>query len=89
MYVTNGQDSNAVPGRVTGCSSNQSYLVEMPTGTSRRNRNQLNIRAEEQSIPLAQENSALIPSDSGTPRSPIATRLRTRTVIKPPDKLTL
>ena len=47
VYVTNGQNSNAVPGRVTGCSSNQSYLVETPTGTSRRNRNQLNIRAEE------------------------------------------
>ena len=89
VFIANGRDSNVVPGRVTGSASDRSYLVETPTGMSRRNRSHSNVRTDGQNdTPLTRENLALIPSECVPPRTPIATRLRTGTTIKPPDKLT-
>ena len=81
VFIASGRNTNAIPGRVIECASDRSYLVETPTGMSRRNRSYLNIRTDEQiDAPATQGN---VP-----PRTPIATRLRTGTVIKPPNKLT-
>ena len=48
VFITNGRDSSAVPGRVTQRATQRSYIVATPSGTSRRNRSHLNVRPDEQ-----------------------------------------
>ena len=82
LFITSGPNINVIviPGRVIERASDRSYLVDTPTGTLRRNRSYLNIKTEEQPDALATQDNVL-------PRTPIATRLRTGTAIKPPSKL--
>ena len=71
VFITDGRNPT-VPGRVIQSSGTRSYIVETPTGTSRRNRCHLNQR----------------PSDTSDmtrptkPRSPIQTRSKTGTVLR-------
>ncbi len=81
VYIASGPNNNAIPGRVIEHASDRSYLIETPIGMSRRNRSYLNIRTDEQIDVLATQGNV-------PPRTPIATRLRTGTAIKPPNKLT-
>jgi len=79
VFIANGRDSNIIPGRIIERASDRLYLVDTPTGISRRNRSHLNVRTDEQSdVQATQRNSV---------RSPVATRLRTGTAINPPNKL--
>ena len=54
----------------------QSYVIDTPTGTIRRNRSQLNIIPDQRT-----------PSSSMSSREPILTRSRTGTTIAPPHRL--
>ena len=77
VFITDGRNPT-VPGRVIRSSGTRSYIVETPTGTSRRNRCHLHQR----------------PSDTSDiarpiePRSPVQTRSKTGTVLRPPNRLT-
>ena len=48
VFISGGKDSNVIPGRVIEHASDQSYLVDTPTGMSRRNRSYLNVRTDGQ-----------------------------------------
>ena len=76
-------DSQQELGRTVSTSSTpRSYLVEVPSGTVRRNRQHL--------IPVPQSDNLSQSSESQDFRqSPIQTRSRTGTRIHPPDKLNL
>ena len=56
----------------------RSYLVDTPTGTLRRNRGDLNV------MPHGHNTDELT---SQTVRSPILTRSKTGTQIRPPDRI--
>lgn len=77
VWVTTGNQQ--IPGRVvSSASAPRSYLVTTPSGDIRRNRSHLN--------PIPQSNSNTEQPDSNTPPSPIQTRSRTGTAIRPPDR---
>ena len=72
-------DNRHVPGRVTSTAGTpRSYLVDTPTGTLRRNRGDLNV------MPHGHNTDEQTPQ---TVRSPILTRSKTGTEIRPPDRL--
>ena len=77
VFITDGRNPT-VPGRVIRSSGTRSYIVETPTGTSRKNRSHLHQR----------------PSDTSDiarpiePRSPVQTRSKIGTVLRPPNRLT-
>ena len=78
VFITNGRSPNAVPGRVIQSSRTRSYIVETPTGASRRNRCHLHRRP-------ADTSDITGPNEL---RSPIQARSRTGTVLRPPNRLT-
>ena len=82
VFIRNGGSSNVVPGRIVNVAGPRSYNVETPTGLSRRNRSHLNYRPVDD-VPQSVE------PQSSVVRSPVMTRTRTGTVMRPPDKLNL
>jgi len=82
VFIRNGGSSNVVPGRIVTSTGPRSYTVETPTGLSRRNRSQLNYR------PVDKVPQSVVPQGIAE-RSPVMTRTRTGTVMRPPDKLNL
>lgn len=90
VWVTTG--GHPIPGRtITQSDTPRSYIVETPTGETRRNRSQLNIAPPPTTDPQT-TNSQLQPqaetrTSAGQSRSPIRTRSRTGTHIAPPDRL--
>ena len=79
VFVSSGRGSEAVPGRVVQQANEWLYIVETPTGVSRRNRAHLNMRINEQAdLPVIPEphidlTVTLLPT---APRSPTVTRTR-------------
>ena len=77
-------DKRVTSGTISSPSgSPRSYVVDTPTGSVRRNRQHL--------IPVPSDppTDTPIPLDTSSRRSPIQTRSRTGTVIRPPNKLNL
>ena len=90
VFVTNGRDSNAMPGSIAHQATQRSYVVDTPSGTTRRNRCHINIRANEPNdATVVPRSSPTVSTDNApqTSRSPTATQLRTGTAINPPDRL--
>jgi len=96
VFVATREGSGIVPGRVVKETRNRSYEVQTPTGVVRRNRSDLHVRPEEHPIELSTE----LPTTQEEPetmsqarpefvRSPVLTRSRTGTNIRPPDRLNL
>ena len=77
VFITDGRSPNVVPGRIIQSAGTRSYSVETPTGISQRNRCHLHQRPVETSETRPTE-----------PRSPIQTRSRTGTEMRPPNRLT-
>jgi len=86
VLMSSGRDLEAVPGTVVQQANERSYIVETPTGVSRRNRAHLNMRLPVIPEPHIDPTVTLPPT---APRSPIVTRARTGTTINPPDRLNL
>ena len=78
VFIHNGGSSNVAPGRIVTSTGPRSYTVETPTGLSRRNRSHLNYRPV-YNVPQSVVLQGIVE------RSPVMTR--TRTVLRPPDKL--
>jgi len=89
VFVLSGKNSEAVPGRVLQQANERLYIVETPTGVSRRNQTHLSMRINEQSgLPVipAPHIDPTVTLPRTAPRSPI---IRTGTAINPPDRLNL
>ena len=72
-------DNKQIPGQVTSTAETpRSYYVNTPTGSLRRNRRDLNVMPKNQSI--KEQIPQLV-------RSPVVTRSKTGTQIKPPQRL--
>jgi len=79
VYISGGRSTSTTPGSVVQSTDQHSYQVQTPTGTSRHNRSHLRERPVEPEIETSRIRD----------RSPILTRSKTGTMIRPPDRLTL
>ena len=82
VYISGRRSTSAIPGNVVQSAGERSYQVQTPNGLSRRNRSHLHER------PVDNERSTSI-SHSECPRSPVLTRSKTGTIVRPPNRLTL
>ena len=81
-----------VPGSVASpAHTPRSYFINTPSGQVRRNRNHLVHIEDNSPDPNTLESSSSVPNDQPRtyPQSPIMTRTRTGTEIRPPNKLNL
>ena len=87
VWVTTG--GHPIPGRtIISAGTPRSYIVETPTGETRRNRSQINITPPTMTDRQSEDNQPQ--TDHTTERqvrSPIMTRTRTGTTIAPPNRL--
>ena len=82
VYISGGRSISAIPDNVVQSAGERSHQVQTPNGLSRHNRSHLHER------PIDNERSTSI-SHSECPRSPILTRSKTGTIVRPPNRLTL
>ena len=82
VYISSERNTSTVPGNVIQSAGERTYQVQTPFGTSRRNRCHLHSRP-------ANTNADISDNQLTSQRSPILTRLRTGTIIRPPNRLTL
>ena len=77
VFICIGGSSSTVPGRIVISAGLRSYNVGTATGHSWCNRSQLHYRSADETC------------QSSVCRSPITTRIKTGTVLRPPNKLRL
>ena len=82
VYISSGRSTSAILGSVVWSTGERSYEVQTPTGLSRRNRSQLHERPVDDETPTTNIRHS-------AHRSPILTRSKTGTVLRPPNRLTL
>ena len=87
VFVATRPGTNPSPGTIVQTNRDRSYDVQTPSGVVRRNRCHLHSRPEE-SPPTPETVDRSEPSVVPT-RSPVVTRTRTGTAIRPPDRLNL
>ena len=83
VWVTT--DGHPVP--IISAGTPRSYIVETPTGETRRNRSQINIAPPTTTDRQSEDNQKTDHTTERQVRSPIMTWTRTRTTIVPPDRL--
>ena len=89
VFVATRDGTDPVPGRIVQETRHRSYEVQTPTSVVRRNRSHLHSRPDESSAREEESRSSVAEPRIEFSRSPVVTRSRTGTVVRPPDKLNL